>query len=264
MRLKSQLLTIDVRWPATALLGILWMSWIWCLWTPMATAGTLGDRAARFPNWQAKPPVRVARGDLAYPQWMAGHWEVTSTLVEAIAPLAPTLVTPGFESNRRYLDRALHFRVRFDAPVEAPSEVVADRVYNGLEIAKAYLGENKGISVSIDPTNPNRQVTTLPPNRQLVSVVKGRGSERPNVDRFVATEIAYQIFRTRPQIYFNEVETTTAYERRSPMRVEAEQMTAVYLSPQDPNYFQANGRPVALYRYHLQLDRDPMSLQPST
>ncbi len=30
-------------------------------------------------------------------------------------------------------------------------------------------------------------------------------------------------------------------------------MTAIYLSPQDPNYFKAAGNPVALYRYQLTL-----------
>ena len=31
----------------------------------------------------------------------------------------------------------------------------------------------------------------------------------------------------------------------------ADQITAIYLSPQDPDYFKAKGQPVALYRYQL-------------
>ena len=54
------------------------------------------------------------------------------------------------------------------------------------------------------------------------------------------------------QIYLNEVETTTAYELKQ-TGIEANQVTAIYLYPQDPNYFQANSRPVALYRYQLEL-----------
>jgi hypothetical protein len=38
-------------------------------------------------------------------------------------------------------------------------------------------------------------------------------------------------------------------------QIEAEQITAIYLSPQDPDYFKAAGHPVALYRYHLQLNK---------
>jgi hypothetical protein len=32
----------------------------------------------------------------------------------------------------------------------------------------------------------------------------------------------------------------------------ANQVTAIYLSPQDPDYFAAGGRPVGLYRYRLE------------
>ena len=31
----------------------------------------------------------------------------------------------------------------------------------------------------------------------------------------------------------------------------ADQITAIYLSPQDPDYFKAKDKPVALYRYQL-------------
>ncbi|MGJ3251150.1 MAG: DUF6816 family protein [Elainellaceae cyanobacterium] len=34
-------------------------------------------------------------------------------------------------------------------------------------------------------------------------------------------------------------------------------MTAIYLSPQDPDYFKANGHPVALYRYRYRLEFSP-------
>nr|WP_319592620.1 hypothetical protein [Zarconia navalis] len=36
-------------------------------------------------------------------------------------------------------------------------------------------------------------------------------------------------------------------------RVTADRVTAIYLSPQDPDYFKAQDRPVALYRYRLDL-----------
>ena len=49
----------------------------------------------------------------------------------------------------------------------------------------------------------------------------------------------------------NEVESTTAYQALPNLAIEANQVTAVYLSPQDPDYFKANSQPVALYRYRL-------------
>ena len=251
------------------------------LWSGEAQAGQLADRMAQFPNWESKPPVTAAQGDLIYPAWMEGTWNVTSTLVEQVAPLAPEVVTPGFESNRRYLNQPVSFLVRFQAvtpqpsaiaenlvplklqntarsPLPQPGEtptVVADREFNGLNIGKAYLGDRTIQSVKVDPNSPNRQITFLRTGRQLISIVTGRAEETPAPDRFIGTEVSNQIFRGIPQPYFNQVETTTAYQRReSPtLAIEADQVTAIYLSPQDADYFKALERPVALYRYRLEL-----------
>lgn len=244
-------------------------------------AGPLADRLAEFPQWERKPPVQVAEGDLVYPDWMAGTWQVISTLVDMVAPLAPETVTPGFEGNRRYLNQALQFQVRFVkelSPISSrqkllvpllkvgESLVVADRAFNGLNIALAYLDNSRKdvkdvhskvtspiLSVKVDPNNPNRQITFLRGERQLVSVVTGRASEISAADRFIATEISQQVFQGRGQIYLNEVETTTAYQLLSSGAIAADQLTAIYLSPQDPDYFAASGHPVALYRYRLEL-----------
>jgi hypothetical protein len=122
-----------------------------------------------------------------------------------------------------------------------------------LSIARAYLGEGAVKSVKVDPDSPNRQVTLLQ-SSQLVSTVTGRLSEKPAVDRFVASEVFAQQFRAGSRVYFNEVETATAYQKQQPPlpAIEADQVTAIYLSPQSPDYFAAGGRPVALYRYRLQ------------
>ena len=44
---------------------------------------------------------------------MASTWQVTSTLIDLAAPLAPEIVTPGFEGNRRQLNQPVSFVVRF-------------------------------------------------------------------------------------------------------------------------------------------------------
>nr|WP_290221576.1 hypothetical protein [Trichocoleus desertorum] len=242
------------------------------LWQPIAQAGPLSDRIAAFPQWHAQPSVQAAKGDLVYPDWLTGTWDITSTLVDLAAPLAPEVVTPGFESNRQYLQQPIGFRVKFGPALSksanslipmpqsrSSSEVVADRAFNGLNIAKAYLGDRVVLAVKMDPNSPNRQITLLRGDRQLVSVVTGRATETPDPDQFITTEVFQQQFRGAPQLYFNQVETTTAYRRStsadSPAIV-ADQITAVYLSPQDPEYFKAGGlsntRPVALYRYQLE------------
>ncbi len=77
-----------------------------------AIAGQLTQRVVEFPDWESKPILKEAEGDLIYPEWMAGEWQVTSTLVEMVAP-NPEVVTPGFEQNRQYLDQPITFKVRF-------------------------------------------------------------------------------------------------------------------------------------------------------
>ena len=242
------------------------------LWGGSARAGVLGDRISSFPNWDSKPPIAVAKGDLVYPDWMGGNWNVSSTLVDLAAPLAPNVVTPGFERNRQYLQQPVLFKVRFQPEINTglfsnyrsklAKKIVGDRAFNGLNIAKAYLGDRAVLSVKVDPTNPNRQITVLKGERQLTSIVTGRGTETPSPCEFISTEISQQVFRGETDIYLNEVETTTAYRymvggeennASVSIKIEADQVTAIYLSPQDPDYFAAGGHPVALYRYRLEL-----------
>jgi hypothetical protein len=272
-------------------------------------AVSLSDRVNNFPSWEKLPSPR-AEGDLFYPDWMEGDWQVTSTLVDLAAPLAPDIVTPGFEGNRQYLNQPVSFPVKF---VKASGElaaknrkkaflplsvkgfnkstnVVADRAFNGLSLARAYLGDRSVISVKTDPENPNRQITLLKGDgplgtrvdRQLVSVVSSRATETTSDGRYITTEIFQQLFKSGTNPYFNSVESTTAYRKLNtnpnpnpyisqkniskldiskpdipttdtlkPI-IEADQITAVFLSPQDPNYFKTGDSPVALYKYHLE------------
>ncbi|WP_016951032.1 DUF6816 family protein [Anabaena sp. PCC 7108] len=231
-----------------------------------AQAGELAERLAHFPQWEKLTSVKPAEGDLVYPDWMAGNWQVTSTLVDLAAPLAPDIITPGFEGNRRQLNQPVTFLVRFIKvkPQVSGSKLipkidnqnqilVADRVFNSLNLSRAYLGNEAVLSVKVDPESPNRQITFLRGERQLVSIVTARTTETsPN--KFITTEVFQQLFKGGSRPYFNSVESTTAYHKlsKSHPSIEADQVTAVYLSPQDPDYFTAGSRPVALYRYRLE------------
>jgi hypothetical protein len=256
------------------------LSWIvailvWLSSSQIAMAGTLSQRTADFPQWQSPPQIGKLEGQLIYPEWFKGRWLATSTLIEQIAPLAPDLVTPGFDRNRTYFDRPIEFKVQFipiKIPASTPSllnlprrnrpidlaKIIPDRAYNGYNISIAYLGADKVRSVKVDPQNPTKQITQLEGDRQLVSIVTGFAKELPNPNNFIATELSQQIFRSDTQIYFNTVETTTNYQF-SPTptpKISATQLTAIYLSPQDPDYFRARNRPVALYKYHLDLSNE--------
>ncbi|MEL4896536.1 DUF6816 family protein [Crocosphaera sp. Alani8] len=231
-------------------------------------AGEIANRLADYPNWNSKLNVSQTETDLIYPEWMAGTWTATSILREQIAPLAPRVVTPGFEKNEQYLNQPFTFKVRFQpqiAPVPnilslssfSPQKdlIVADRSFNGENIARAYLGDNQVLSVKISTEDPNRQITFLADDNQLISTITGRGQENPNREEFLTTEITQQLFQRPISIYLNEVETTTNYQLINPNKVTAKQVTAIYLSPEDPDYFKAINRPVALYKYELILQR---------
>lgn len=245
------------------------------LWGNLATnmpaqAGTLQQRLNRFPNWRSQPTLSAAQGDLYYPDWLAGEWNVTSTLVDVAAPLAPKLVTPGFESNRRQLGEAVTFPVKFvpaannaalpqsPFPVgQVPAQgIVADRVYNGTRLTEALMGKDVLKSIQVDPRSPNRQVALFRNGQELVTRISDRATETNANHEFISSELYQQEFRNATQIYLNQVENTIGYRLVStdPPRIEADQVTAIYLSPQDPDYFKARRQPVALYRYRMSFE----------
>ena len=260
---------------------------LWLSGGGVAWGSELGDRLAAFPSWSDRPFVQAANGDLHYPTWFEGTWEVRTTLEDLAAPLAPDIISPGFERNRTYLHLPIDFQARFVPERRAAAGwlpvklsraplIVADRAFNGANLAKAYLDDPTGaakspiLAVKVDPENPNRQVTLLRGDRQLLSTVTARTTETPSANEFLTCEIFQQEFRSTESIYFNQVETTTAYVRvedpENPLaeddpRIVADQVTAIYLSPQDPDFFKAgdrtspflqSSRPVALYRYRLE------------
>lgn len=242
---------------------------IFCLllWNGEASAGELASKIDNFRQWEKLTSVQPAMGDLVYPNWMAGDWIVKSTLVDLAAPLAPDIITPGFEGNRQYLNQPISFKVKFipekiyisgskliPRTINNSQVIIADRAFNGLNLARAYLGDEAVLAVKVDPESPNRQITLLRGDRQLVSIVTARAIEKNSDGRYITSEVFQQLFKGANNPYFNNVESTTAYRKLNTQNpaIEADQITAVYLSPQDPNYFKAGSRPVALYRYRLE------------
>jgi hypothetical protein len=251
-----------------------------------ADASLLQNRLETFPHWQKPPSLPPAQGDLIYPDWFAGDWQVTSTLLEQVAPLSPAITSPGFESNRRWLNQPVQFPVKFGRNPQG--QVIADRVFNGASLARAYLGDAVQ-QVKLDPQSVNRQVVLFRSacpesgyqanfqkycDRQLVTITQTRQQDPPTplMEDWLTSELSQQQFKApSSQVYFNQVENTTAYhhngqnsgrDNRQLNRsggqiptITADQLTAIYLSPQDPDYFRAQNRPVALYRYRLAFDR---------
>jgi hypothetical protein len=250
--------------------------WFLILWQGLSThtiaqAGTLQARLDQFPDWRSQPSLSAAQGVLYYPDWLAGEWNVTSTLVDAVAPLAPDLVTPGFESNQRQLGKVVTFPVRFKrstaedilpqgpfpAGLMAPQGVVADQVYNGTRLTEALMGKDILQSIRVDTRSPNRQVAKFRNGQELITQISNRAVEASRDREFISSELYQQEFRSATQIYLNQVENTIEYRLLSadPPCIEANQVTAIYLSPQDPDYFKAHQQPVALYRYQMSFEK---------
>ncbi len=228
-----------------------------------AAAGEIASRLAAFPRWSA-PTNLLTNGELIYPPWFAGEWQVTSTLKEQIAPLAPQIVTPGFDRNKNNVDRPYQFRVRFGSETttvapgisinnDAGKQLLADRAFNGQQIAAAYLGDKAVASIAVMKTPQVKQITQLTSGTQLTVVMTGYQQEA-SPQRLMTTELNQQIFQGK-SIYLNTVETTTSYQLLTAGHITAQQVTAIYLSPQDPDYFRALQQPVALYRYALNLTK---------
>ncbi|WLT39808.1 hypothetical protein NON20_10665 [Synechocystis sp. B12] len=76
-------------------------------------AESLPDRWEAYPHWSNLPTLEQRKGEIRYPEWFAGTWQVTSTLVEQLGPLAPDIVSPGFAKNAAYLEQPIEFPVRF-------------------------------------------------------------------------------------------------------------------------------------------------------
>lgn len=134
------------------------------------------------------------------------------------------------------------------------AQIVSDRAFNGLNLARAYLGD-RVFRVWVDPRDSNRLITKFRDNRKLFSSAIGRTVEQLDADHFLATELFQQFFQIPEKPYKNQVEITTAYTHQPNNSITADQLTAVYLIPPHPKAFLASDRPVALYRYRLELVR---------
>lgn len=229
-------------------------------------AQSLETRIQEYPHWNYQLSLAKPEKELIFPSWFEGEWNVTSTLREQIAPLAPKFKTPGFDENQIYLNKEINFNVKFIPTILTPKNnnfipnlspketiIIPDRIFNGLSIALAYLGEGNVQNVMINSNNPNEQITKFREENELISTVIGRGQETPSANDFITSEITRQFFRRGNSVYLNLVETTTQYHFINEKTIEGKQVTAIYLSPKDPDYFIAFNRPVALYYYTLTL-----------
>jgi len=238
-----------------------------------AYSGILADRIALYPHLEHQLSLPTPHQELIFPSWFEGKWDVMSTLKQQIAPLSPKFISPACESNEQYLDKNITFFVQFIPTIFNPKNdnfipsiihkkpvIIPDRAFNGLAIAQAYLGEENVKEVIINKNNSTEQITKFKGENELISTVIGRQQETIAEDKFITCEITRQFFRRPNSVYLNLVETTTKYELINPDYIQGKQVTAIYLSPQDPDYFIAFDLPVALYYYTLDLHKKMSNL----
>jgi hypothetical protein len=177
---------------------------------PPSASGPLEQRLANWPAWSLPAPLpRPERGDLVWPAWFRGEWEVSSTPAEGSEP-------------------PLRWRARFQADGE--DGALADRAFNAGQIGAALLGDGL-ISVRNDPANPNRQVTLLRGDRQLESTVVGRRSARPHAAAFLADELTLQVLHGPETPRISRVEVLGLWHRLEDGSISGEQWQASYASP---------------------------------
>lgn len=234
-------------------------------------------------------------GLVFHPRWLFGTWSCTATFEGFEAPLGDAFVEPallnaarapleqgGLGSTTKYelhfystlpdtFDNQLRVQLGFGMPRD---EIVQDRAFNTRSTTNAFLGWDAVASVQYDAREaPDRQTVEfarispdmrpLPPKRielylnNQATESDGYAEIVPGDSRrsFVVSELSRQVTMATRNVQVQDYEVLTEYVRQSEDTVTARQVSAVYLDPRHPRYFNAAGRAVAIYRYSLVMSR---------
>jgi hypothetical protein len=227
-----------------------------------------------------------------YPRWLFGQWKVNSKFTGVATPLAK-YVPDGFlqQANAPSEDGgvgaeynySLRFystlpdtfknNARFMLGLGYPEDaIIADKAYNTKQTSDAFLGYSGAVaSVEFDPRDaPLRQTVELSrlgpdmvplPPRRIELYVNALKSETPggvegNGRTFVTSELARQVLVAVRDVQVTDYEVINEYRLVAPGKIEGRQRSLLYLQPQDPNYFKAGNRAVAVYDYTFTMTRE--------
>ena len=159
-----------------------------------AWASPLSERVDQWPVWSLPGPLKrpSSKGDLIYPDWFEGLWEVNSIDVDAPED-APLTHQARFVRDRR-------------------GRLVSDRSFNALAIGKALLGDQL-LRVEDDPETANRQIAKLKGDQRLETTVTGRRQEKLDSATFLADELVLQIMHAPGPPRLSRIETLSRYSR---------------------------------------------------
>jgi len=215
-----------------------------CLAIPVRADGSatlLEQRLQAWPDWQLPAPLPRPdrRGDLVYPAWFAGEWQVTSLDLTAEGETGEPL-----RHQARFL-------------IDAKQRVVADRAFNALAIGRAVLGSAL-LTVEQPADDHNRQLARLQNDQLLETSVIGRRQSDPQQEPFTTDELVLQIVHGPGAPRISRVETLSRYHPcpSRPAAVEqicAEQWQARFSGPEQG----LDAAPLARAHYRLALTRLP-------
>jgi hypothetical protein len=227
-----------------------------------------------------------------YPRWLFGQWNVTSTFTRVATPLRK-YVPEGFlqQANAPSKDGgvgstykyALRFystlpdtflnNARFMLGLGYPEDaIIADKAFNTKQTSDAFLGYPGAVaSVEFDPRDsPLRQtveLSRLGPDmvpllpRRIELYVNALKSEQPGGKEgdgnvFVTSELARQVLIAVRDVQVTDYEVINEYRLVGQGKIEGRQRSLLYLQPQDPNYFRAGNKAVAVYDYVFTMSRE--------
>jgi hypothetical protein len=152
-------------------------------------------------NLLSPPPYGLEGADVYYPSWFDGKWNVESTGTDVQAPCGVVLFggNQTFARARQEIGRPLPYESRFVGASQRTTgdPVIADREYNVRSIAKAAMGPNSVLEISL--STPNKFTCILSPQGspsvlRVDLLILGRRQEGlPSPTQFYCAEVARQI-----------------------------------------------------------------------
>nr|QFB70720.1 chloroplast hypothetical protein 3 [Chlorella ohadii] len=245
----------------------------------IATQGNVQQPGIQ-PPWAPK--------QIFYPRYLFGEWEVEMEFTALRTPLGRQFVPPGFLQaaeaspeegglGSRYafrqrfystlpptLDNELRVNLGLGMPQDA---IVSDRAFNTRETTNAFLGYAAVEAVEYDPRDaPLRETVTLSrlapdmaplPPRRLELYINHLSSEEGPGGSFLTSELCRQVLLGVRQVEVKDYEIMHEYRLQPDGSLRGRQRSCLYLQPQEPRFFEAGGRAVAVYDYDYIMRRVP-------
>lgn len=220
-----------------------------------------GQPWSRSCEWDAEPPALESEASL--PAWLAGRWRVTSKLERVDFPLGRgylTELTPGARMASILalpnVGNAPDFELVFDADGDGARPLRADNARRTLEafwpdasVVEAGAEAGGRLRLTYEAPTRTRRNVRQSIDARLCSTDGGLLS----ADEWVGAEVVQQ--SNLEQGVRAQYLLLQSYRRMGPTLVKSRQRVAAFLQPTDPKYFDAGGRPVALYDYAYELRR---------